>query len=296
MQEYIALFHRNFPLCVREESTVQKILTQKQNRIVEKRNDEGQLIGAAVLEENNILMLCVDTGYRNRGTGTALLTQAEEIVRQNGFDTITAGAGKQYLMPGIPSAEPVVQETLMPDAVYPELDTSGVAFFRKHGYTHSWDCNCFDMRMDLRDFCAEPFMTEGVTYRLAEPADLERAVSCTDDAHESFTKYYRNPDMYTGTGQKRVLIAEADGLVVGTLIVSLESEGPGLGSVGCTAVRNAYQGRKIASNMVILGTKMLRDAGMQKAFLGYTYTGLDKMYGFAGYKICVYYYMAGKQL
>ena len=152
------------------------------------------------------------------------------------------------------------------------------------------------MRMDLRDFSAQPFVTEGITYRMAVPADMAGAAACTDDAHESFTKYYRDPEMYTGTGKKRVLVAEADGMIVGTLIVSLESEGAGLGSVGCTAVRHAYQGRRIASNMVILGTGMLRDAGMRQAFLGYTYTGLDKMYGFAGYKICVYYFMASKQL
>lgn len=294
MQEHIALFKKNFPFCVREESVVRELITQ--NQIIEKRDRSGVLMGAAVVEENNILMLCVDREYRNCGIGSTLLEQAEMYVRKNGYDTITAGAGKHYLMPGIPSDRPVVAESLQPDAVYEGLDPYGVQFFRKHGYTHSWDCNCFDMRMDLQDFSAVPFATEGVTYRMAEPKDLEGAAACTDDAEEGFTKYYRNPELYTGSGKKRVLVAESDGIIVGTLIVSLESEGAGLGSVGCTAVRQAYQGRRIASNMVILGTGMLRDAGMRQAFLGYTYTGLDKMYGFAGYKICVYYFMASRQL
>lgn len=296
MQEYIALFNRNFPFCVREESVVRELLYQEQSHIFEKRTSDGILIGAAVVEENNILMLCVDIEYRHRGVGSALLADAEEYIRAKGFTTITVGAGKHYLMPGIPSNTPIVSESLQPDAVYKNLDTDGVQFFQSHGYKHSWGCNCFDMRMDLHDFSAEPFVTEGVIYRIAEPFDMEGAAACTDDAHESFTQYYRDPQMYTGTGRKRVLVAEADGLIVGTLIISLESEGTGLGSVGCTAVRHAYQGRKIASNLVILGTKILRDSGMRQAFLGYTYTGLDKMYGFAGYKICVYYFMASKQL
>jgi len=294
MQEYIALFNRNFPFCVREESVVLDLLAQ--NHRIEKRTADGVLMGAVWVEDNNILALCVDREYRNRGIGSALLAEAEAFARENGYDSITAGAGKHYLMPGIPSDVPIMAESLQPDDVYEGMDAGGVAFFRKHGYVHSWDCNCFDMRMDLRDFCAEPFLTEGITYRLAKPEDLEGAAACTDDAEEGFTKYYRNPELYTDTGKKRVLVAEADGMIVGTLIVSLESEGAGLGSVGCTAVRQAYQGRRIASNMVILGTGMLRDAGMRQAFLGYTYTGLDKLYGFAGYRICVYYFMASKKL
>lgn len=35
---------------------------------------------------------------------------------------------------------------------------------------------------------------------------------------------------------------------------------------------------------------------LKEAYLGYTYSGLDHMYGYAGYKICVYYNMAFKRL
>ena len=85
-------------------------------------------------------------------------------------------------------------------------------------------------------------------------------------------------------------------LRVGTLVVSRETEAPGLGSIGCTAVRGAYQGRKIATNMILLGAKSLRRAGMQEGYLGYTYSGLDKLYGRAGYSVSALYFMARKQL
>jgi len=48
--------------------------------------------------------------------------------------------------------------------------------------------------------------------------------------------------------------------------------------------------------MVTIGTKYLKDAGMKEAYLGYTYSGLDHMYGYAGYKICIYYMMAKRML
>lgn len=133
--------------------------------VVEERDPAGALIGASVLEDDNILLLCVDRSFRNRGIGSRLPAESERIIRQNRFDA-----------------------------------------------------------------------------------------------------------------------------------VSLESEGPSRGSVGCTAVRKSHQGHGIASNLVILGTRHLKDCGMQEAFLGYTYSGLDRLYGSAGYRICRFYFMAKKAL
>ncbi|MBQ3027606.1 MAG: GNAT family N-acetyltransferase, partial [Lachnospiraceae bacterium] len=99
-----------------------------------------------------------------------------------------------------------------------------------------------------------------------------------------------------GKQNPKVLIATDGEEVVGTLIVSLETEGAGLGSVGCTTVKPSHQGRHIGVNMVTVGTKYLKDAGMREAYLGYTYTGLDHMYGYSGYKVCIYYMMAKKTL
>ena len=48
--------------------------------------------------------------------------------------------------------------------------------------------------------------------------------------------------------------------------------------------------------MVLAGTRSLRDAGLERAFLGYTYSGLERLYGRAGYRICAYYFMAQKRL
>ena len=102
--------------------------------------------------------------------------------------------------------------------------------------------------------------------------------------------------LYDEANSQRVLIALDGSKVCGTLIVSAETEAPGLGSVGCTAVAHAWRGRHIAANMILLGSRYLRDLGLKNGFLGYTYSGLDKLYGLAGYRICAYYLMAAKKL
>lgn len=120
--------------------------------------------------------------------------------------------------------------------------------------------------------------------------------TCTDDACQEFTKFYQWEELYTPGNNSKVLIAVFHGEVVGTLIVGLEDNEKHLGSVGCTTVKPAYQGKHIAVNLVTIGTKYLKDIGVENAYLSYTYTGLDHMYGYAGYKICIYYMMAVKML
>lgn len=291
MEERYAIFRRNFPFCVRAEESVRRLL--RESMAIEERDRSGSLTGLVLIEENNILLLCVDEPYRRQGIGSRLLERAEAQIRAQGYDEITVGAGKHYLMPGVPVPVPPFDEKLMPDDVYPGLDSSAAEFFRRRGYFHSWDCNCFDMRMELKEAV---FPAVKTTCRWAELSDLPGITACTDDAHEPFTKYYRRESLYLPGNDQRVLVAECDGRIAGTLIVSFETEGKGLGSVGCTAVHTAFQGRHIASDMVIEGTRLLQQAGLERAFLGYTYSGLDRLYGHAGYRICAYYFMAKKSL
>ncbi len=294
------LFRRNFPFIVREEATVRNILGNKECNIIEKRNDRNGLIGAVAVHKNTILMLCVDKEYRNRGIGSELLVEAERIIKQSGYEEVAVGAGYDYLMPGVPTSKRYADA--VNERLYEGVDDVASAFFEKRGYTHSWDCNCFDMRFPLSEFTKEEYSVgdtvDGICYRIATEADVANVLACTDDAYDEFTPYYKNDALYRGDGKQnpKVLIALDGEEVVGTLFVNLETEGEGLGSVGCTTVKSSHQGRHIGVNMVTIGTKFLKDAGMKDAYLGYTYSGLDHMYGYAGYKICIYYMMAKKQL
>ena len=161
-------------------------------------------------------------------------------------------------------------------------------------------CICFDMRFPLSEFTKDEYKVgdtiDGICYRFAREHDAQSVFACTDAAYEEFTQYYKNDELYRGNGAQnpKVLVATDGDEVVGTLFVNLETEGFGIGSVGCTTVKPSHQGRHIGVNMVTVGTKYLKDAGMKEAYLGYTYTGLDHMYGYAGYKVCIYYMMAKK--
>ncbi len=295
-EELFSLYRRNFPFLVREEKTVRKILTGEANTVIEKRDARHKLVGASVLHQNTILLLCVEKAFRNQGIGSWLLAASEEAIQKAGYPEAVVGAGYDYIAPGVPTSKryfPAENEALSPG-----LDETASSFFTKRGYCHSWDCNCFDMRFPLSQFKDGSLRigdtAAGIVYRWAGLEDLETVCACTDDAWPEFTQFYRPKELYQKSGVSRVLAAFSGREAAGALIVQL-SEGGTLGSVGCTAVRKAYRGRHIAVNLVTLGTQYLKESGAGEAFLGYTYSGLDHLYGYAGYKICCYYMMAVKK-
>ena len=281
MQELLELYHRNFSNNIRNEETVKDILSNPENHIIERRID-NKLIGVSIINKNTVLMLCVDEEYRHKGIGTKLLNQSEKYILEQGYDKVNVGAGYDYLMPGVP------------------INEANISFFERRFYTHSWgNDECFDMDMELKDTICDYNLGDivnGIRYRLATINDLEEIKKCTDDAQDSFTKYYMNTKLYDTNNDQIVLVAEDNGEICGTLIISKETEAPNMGSVGCTTTKHNHQGRGIATTMVQIGTRYLRDLGYKYGHLGYTYTGLDKMYGKAGYKVSTKYFMAEKPL
>ncbi len=309
VQELYEIFNRNFPFIVRDKGTVLEILGHEGNVVFEERDAQNALIGAAVVNRSTILMLCVDEKYRERGIGSRLLKRAEEAIRANGFEQINVGNGFNYLAPGVPTAKRYFAAEN--EKLYPGLDERASDFFTKRGYAHSWECNCFDMRFLLSEFeesetgkGIENMQYEngfahcinGITYRLAAPDERDAVCACTDDACAEFTQYYRADALYQKGNTARVFVAVSGNEVVGTLIVGVEDEEKSLGSVGCTTVHPSWQGKHIAVNLVAVGTKYLKEFGLREAYLSYTYTGLDHMYGYSGYKICVYFMMAVKNI
>lgn len=299
INEIYELFRRSLPYVIREEETVRGIVGNKENRIIEKRNEENRLIGVSVIHKNAIMLLLVAPEYRRQGMGSLLLEESEKAICEAGYKEVTVGLGEDYIMPGIPTSKryaPAVNEHLDE-----RVDEIASQFFEKRGYVHDWgnECNCFDMKFTLCEFDKEEYSVgdtiDGICYRFATIEDRTSVSACTDAACEEFTRWYQEDVLYTENDSSRVMVAVANGKVVGTLMVDTNHES-GLGSVGCTAVHPDYRGKHLAVNMVILGTKYLRDVGMKEAYLSYTYSGLDHMYGYAGYKIFVYFMMAKKKL
>lgn len=294
-----SLFKRNFPFARRKEETARAILSNPENHIFLHKDTAGNPAAALVLHKNNILLFCVDAPLRNQGIGSKLLKEAETHVKNEGYAEITIGVGDHYLTPGVPVKEmPFEQEILNLD-LHPLLPEKNASYFIKRGYIHDWDdCNCFDMFTPFTPdlLSINPPETPGIAFRFAEKTDLPGILDCVNAAEPEFCKYYEASQSYKPDSVDKVLIALDGNLVVGTLMVDQESEGEGVGSIGCTTTRPSHQGRKIASSMIIRAAKYLYRSGMKEGFLGYTYSGLDKLYGKAGYKVCAFYFMAKKAL
>jgi len=300
VNKYYEIFKRNFPFVVRAEDEALAIINNFENKIFEEY-DGDSLIACSIVHKNTILLLCVDDNYRNKGIGSKLLTKSEEFIKSSGYNSVNVGVGDNYLMPGVPMATKAYTEVLNEENIYNNVNDQAYLFFLKRGYFHSWNnANCFDMRADLENYIFPNInigdTIDGIYYRFASINDIPSIIKCTIDAEESFSKYYQNKILYEEDSKQKVLVAIKNNEICGTLMVSIETEGEGLGSVGCKNVMHKFRDKHIGVNMVIMGTKYLKSRGLKNAFLGYTYSGLDKMYGYAGYRICIYYFMAQKKL
>lgn len=281
-KEIYDIYKRNFPDNIRNVEIEKLILFNKDNHFIIKRNSNGDLCGISIINGNTVLLLCVDSEYGNRGIGSYLLDESEDYIMNNGYNKMNIGEGFDYLTPGVP------------------INDINLSFFKKRGYYHSWgNDECFDMDVNLNDVNYDMLINDkinGILYRMATISDLEEIKKCVSDAEPKFVEFYMNPTLYSNNDAEMVLIAIKDKEVCGTLIILFEKEAQNMGSVGCTTTKNKYRHQGIATNMVKIGTRFLKDNGLEYGHLGYTYTGLDKMYGEAGYHISKRYMMAEKSL
>jgi GNAT superfamily N-acetyltransferase len=282
INEIFELYKQTLPELVRSEAVVRKLLSDPNNHIISHRAD-GRLVGVCVINDNTIYLLCVDKAFQNRGIGTGLLKESEKYIAAGGYGKVVLGVGKDYIMSGVPINDGVHQ------------------FFIKFGYTNAWgSLHCVDMAQKLSEFDYDEHSVgdtiNGVTYRWAAINDLDRILICCADNEEDFSVYYRNEDYYKKDTNLLVLIAEKGNEVLSTLGVAIGFECEDMGCIGLTATAIKHRKQGIATNTVLLATKYLKDIGLKKAHLGYTYIDLINMYSRAKYKVCMEYFMGEKPL
>jgi len=281
-EEVYNLYRKVLPGIYRDEDTVRKLLVSKNVRIVDYKADK-KLVGFSLIHNNAIYLLCVDTDYQKKGIGTKLLKQSEKIIRANGYSSVILGAGKDYIMPGVP------------------MKNNAHMFFIKNGYTHSWgDTGCVDMSMELSGFdysLHKPGDTvKYVTYRWAEPEDYDNIYQCVLNAEENFAEFYENKELYDSSSNTKILIAERKQRVVGVLMVINSKYNDGIGSLAALATAPDMRGKGIATMLMHLGTKALKDKGLRTSYLSYTYTDIVGLYSKVGYWVCMEYFMGKKNL
>jgi ribosomal protein S18 acetylase RimI-like enzyme len=283
VNEIFKLFQENLPNIIRRDGAVINVLNDESNHIID-YSDGGKLVGVSVVNDGTIYLLCVDKSAQNQGIGTRLLLQSEEYIASKGFNKIELGAGKDYIMPGVP------------------MNDGAHGFFLKFGYTHSWgDSGCIDMSQALEGFICNDYAIgdtiNGIKYIRADPNHLESTVKCVFDAEESFVCFYQNEDLYKQRSSAPILIAAKDNEVLGAIMVSIgEKAGDNGGTLDCLVTAQKHRGKGIATILTTLGTKHLKDAGLSNAYLCYTYTDIANMYRRIGYEICMEYFMGEKVL
>ena len=276
------LFRNTLPEIIRSEDVINKILGDTKTHIICNRAND-RLIGVSVLEDNTIYLLCVDKAFQHKGIGSKLLKQSEDYIASAGHEKIVLGTGKEYIMPGVP------------------MNRNVHNFFIKRGYNHSWgNTRCIDMEQELKDFhYSEHSVGDtifGIKYRWANINDLDKILVSLSDNETDFSPYYQNMNYYLEGSRERVVLAEMNDEILGTLVVSIEPACKGMGSLGLTATARKHRNKGIATTLVMLATKYLKDIGMEKVHGSYTYSSLINMYSKTGLNVCMEYFMGEKYL
>ena len=289
ISEYLSIFRRNLPYVVRRDASVCALFSHEGCQFLEKRGEDGALLALLCYHENVILLLCVDAPYRNLGWGSELLALAEEEIRACGYSDVRLGAGVGYLMSGVPTHFPAFFSSTE-EIVLPEWEDFS-SFFKKRGYRHAWDCNCFDMAKAL---LPEDASIGDASISLVTPDDKAAILGMMEDAHPSFTRHYQKDALYQEGNDSRVIAFYAENKPLGALIVTLGADD--VGTIGCVAVLHAFRGQGVAMRLVRYATGYLARRGANFAFVGYTYSGMERLYGKCGYQIRSYYLMGKKDL
>lgn len=273
------LYKKCFPnYLISESDLFEKVGSHECNFAIYEDNN-ANLLGLSISYKNSILLLMVDPKYRNKGIGTGLLERSESFIKNKGFDKIVLGSGTdRYLFPGVPYTK---EEYL---------------FFKKRGYTNTWDCNCLDLIKEKDNFFEDSLLgnsINGIDYNYFNETDRESLEQAVIDVGE--------PDWINCYKETKdsILVAKANNKIVGFMIYEKHISYPNTvnehaGGFGCLGVIPQYRDKGIARNLINIGENKLLEDNIDCAFLGYTY--LEEYYKKLGYSPDKYYWMGEKKL
>lgn len=277
VSEMLDMYNRSFPDLQTDETTFMERLMLDNGSVIFEHRDGGSLIGFSVVNDDGILLLCVEENHRNKGIGTDLLKLSEEHILKN-FDTIHLGISRNtYLLCGVPMSD--------------SYDTH--SFFIRHGYLEDWVS--YDMIIDLSKYNRIPeldHLDEKVIIRRRrnDREDIEKSIQC-GDIIDGWGEYYKEAS--------DLIVAEVDGEIVGAVMVEPDfclfpKSLPGTGSFGCLGVIEKYRNLGIGMYLCQEALSSLKDSGCRICHIGYTW--LDWWYGKLGAVKYVNYWIGDKKV
>ncbi len=276
ISEMLSIYNRSFPKLQTDEATFSEHLMLDQGSRVFDYRIGNVLVGYSVVNADGILLLCVDPAYRKQGIGSHLLHRSEAYISKS-YDLIQLGCSKDtYLLCGVPMDD----------------DCDSHEFFQRRGYTECW-ISC-DMIVDLRTYDRRPELDNNdphitIRQRRNDPEEIRKTIQCADII-DGWGEYFKNAS--------EVILAEADGEIIGLVIVETESLFPvslkGAGTLACLGVIEAYRKHGVGMRLCQEALSRLKESGCDMCHIGYTY--LDRWYGKLGAKKYISYWMGEKRV
>lgn len=275
--EMLRIYNNAFPsLQTNETIFSERLMLNNGSEVFEHRADDV-LAGYSVINDDGILLICVDENYRKRGIGRKLLQLSENHIKRN-FNKIRLGSSRNtYLLCGVPMSD----------------SYNSPSFFRKYGYKESWIS--YDMTIDLETYNRIEELDNkdnNIIIRLGRNdwEDIEKIVRC-GDMLDGWGEFYRNAS--------EVLVAELEGEIIGAVIVEPQSSifSKSLEDAGvfaCLGVLEEYRNLGIGMKLCQEALCSLKSSGCKVCHIGYTW--LDWWYGKLGAEKYVNYWMGEKVL
>lgn len=273
------IFKQCFPSLIIEERLFYEKLGFDSNHIITIKEDNC-LVGFSLINKNALLLLCVIEQYRNQGYGSKLLMDSEEYIKEQGYNEIILGCGKNYLFQGVPYDMENEQKVYL--------------FFKKRGYKADWES--VDMTMELDSFSVETAQIEKpieyVSLRYANVKDQSHLIEAVAEVEPSWCQYYR-------LTEDPILLACHKEEIIGFCILSTDSFfknsiSDKVGGISCLGVIPSARRQGIGMYLAAVGTEELKRMGCTTAYIGYTY--LEEWYGNLGYQTFLRFWMGVKQV
>lgn len=247
-------------------------LSARKSATILRHEEDGVLLGFAMLHGEELSLLCVHPDRRRRGIGTALLARAEETIRAGGGRRVRVGGWRSAFLLG--------------------ATAESAPFFEKRGYRLGEECE--EMTRSMRDFFSAEFalpVPVGVTFG-RYTGDTDALLRAVGSVEEDWKQYYGKDTV--------VFCAMLDGEIASFCQIEEDgacmlSDGKNkIGVIGCVGTVPKYRRRGIGLRMVALASDLLRERECDLCFIHYT--TVAHWYAKLGYKTFLKQIFAHKDL